>query len=172
MIGLAGTGDLVATALAPQSRNRRAGELLAQGVPAGEIHERVGQAVEALESVPLLAQALEPRRHRRAGDDRAGRADRRRAPARRLGRGRARDRPAAGALAPARPPGFWRRLRERIRVWWHRLVHPGERAALETPTGGNRDVYESLKRGAANVDRRTQTRRRRRVPQIIVTAIG
>ena len=32
LIGLAGTGDLVATALAPQSRNRRAGELLAQGV--------------------------------------------------------------------------------------------------------------------------------------------
>jgi glycerol-3-phosphate dehydrogenase (NAD(P)+) len=58
MIGLAGTGDLVATALAPQSRNRRAGELLAQGVPAGEIPERVGQAVEALESVPLLAGAL------------------------------------------------------------------------------------------------------------------
>src|SRR4051794_21932525 len=29
MIGLAGTGDLLATALAPQSRNRRAGELLA-----------------------------------------------------------------------------------------------------------------------------------------------
>ena len=35
LIGLAGTGDLVATALAPASRNRRAGELLAQGVPAG-----------------------------------------------------------------------------------------------------------------------------------------
>ena len=30
MIGLAGTGDLVATALAPESRNRRAGELLAR----------------------------------------------------------------------------------------------------------------------------------------------
>jgi glycerol-3-phosphate dehydrogenase (NAD(P)+) len=59
MIGLAGTGDLVATALAPQSRNRRAGELLAEGVPASEIHGRVGQAVEALESVPLLALALE-----------------------------------------------------------------------------------------------------------------
>ncbi|MDO8183993.1 2-dehydropantoate 2-reductase N-terminal domain-containing protein [Conexibacter sp. JD483] len=58
MIGLAGTGDLVATALAPQSRNRRAGELLAEGVPAREIPERIGQAVEALESVPLLAQAL------------------------------------------------------------------------------------------------------------------
>src|SRR6478672_2271615 len=59
MIGLAGTGDLVATALAPQSRNRRAGELLADGVPAAEIPARIGQAVEALESVPLLARALE-----------------------------------------------------------------------------------------------------------------
>ena len=35
MIGLAGTGDLVGTALAPQSRNRRAGELLAPGRPGG-----------------------------------------------------------------------------------------------------------------------------------------
>jgi glycerol-3-phosphate dehydrogenase (NAD(P)+) len=59
MIGLAGAGDLVATALARESRNRRAGELLAAGVPAAEIPERVGQAVEALESVPLLARALE-----------------------------------------------------------------------------------------------------------------
>ena len=58
MIGLAGTGDLVATALAPQSRNRRAGELLAEGVAAADIPERIGQAVEALESVPLLASAL------------------------------------------------------------------------------------------------------------------
>ena len=59
MIGLAGAGDLVATALAHESRNRRAGELLAAGVPAAEIPARVGQAVEALESVPLLARALE-----------------------------------------------------------------------------------------------------------------
>ena len=58
MIGLAGTGDLVATALARESRNRRAGELLAAGVPAADIPVRVGQAVEALESVPLLARAL------------------------------------------------------------------------------------------------------------------
>ena len=58
MIGLAGTGDLVATALAPSSRNRMAGELLAQGVPAAEIPARIGQAVEALDSVPLLARAL------------------------------------------------------------------------------------------------------------------
>jgi len=57
-IGLAGTGDLVATALAPRSRNRRAGELLAQGVPAEQIPLHIGQAVEALRSVPLLASAL------------------------------------------------------------------------------------------------------------------
>jgi glycerol-3-phosphate dehydrogenase (NAD(P)+) len=58
MIGLAGTGDLVATALAPGSRNRRAGEQLGAGVPAAEIPQRIGQAVEALESVPMLAKAL------------------------------------------------------------------------------------------------------------------
>jgi glycerol-3-phosphate dehydrogenase (NAD(P)+) len=58
LIGLAGTGDLLATALARESRNRRAGELLAAGVPAAEIPARVGQAVESLEGVPLLARAL------------------------------------------------------------------------------------------------------------------
>jgi glycerol-3-phosphate dehydrogenase (NAD(P)+) len=57
-IGLAGTGDLVATALAPQSRNRRAGELLAEGIPGTEIPARIGQAVESLDMVPLLARAL------------------------------------------------------------------------------------------------------------------
>ena len=59
MIGLAGAGDLVATALARESRNRRAGELLAAGVPASEIPARIGQAVEALEAAPLLARTLE-----------------------------------------------------------------------------------------------------------------
>ena len=59
MIGLAGAGDLVATALAAESRNRRAGELLAAGVPASEIPERIGQAVEALQTVGLLARALD-----------------------------------------------------------------------------------------------------------------
>lgn len=58
LIGLAGTGDLVATALAPQSRNRRAGELLAAGIPGADIPGQVGQAVESLEAVPLLAFAL------------------------------------------------------------------------------------------------------------------
>jgi glycerol-3-phosphate dehydrogenase (NAD(P)+) len=59
LIGLAGTGDLVGTALAPQSRNRRAGELLGEGVPASEIPARIGQAVESLDMVPLLARGLE-----------------------------------------------------------------------------------------------------------------
>jgi 1-acyl-sn-glycerol-3-phosphate acyltransferase len=53
--GLAGTGDLVATVLAAGSRNRRAGELLASGVPAGDIAPALGHAAEAVDSVPLLA---------------------------------------------------------------------------------------------------------------------
>lgn len=58
-VGRGGTGDLVATALAPSSRNRSAGELLSKGVPAAQIPTRLGQAVEALETVRLLARAIE-----------------------------------------------------------------------------------------------------------------
>jgi glycerol-3-phosphate dehydrogenase (NAD(P)+) len=101
---------------------RRAGELLSRGIPSSEIPARVGQAVEALESVPLLARAL-----RTAGVEA----------------------PVTGALAeliegelpleqwlavvrttvppPARwrgrerdGDGFWRRLRDRIRGWFRR----------------------------------------------------
>ena len=120
MIGLAGTGDLVATALAPQSRNRRAGELLAQGVPAQEIPARVGQAVEALESVPLLGKALED-----AGLEAPVTAA--------LGRLISGELPLDDWVAVVRatvpPParwrpavraGFWGRLRERIRAWFAR----------------------------------------------------
>jgi glycerol-3-phosphate dehydrogenase (NAD(P)+) len=114
-IGLAGAGDLVATALAPMSRNRRAGELLAQGVPAAEIQQTVSQAVEALQSVPLLAHSIE-----RAG-----------LPAPVTG-GLARlidgELPLAEWVALVRatvPPrarwrrsrGFWQRLRERLTRW-------------------------------------------------------
>jgi glycerol-3-phosphate dehydrogenase (NAD(P)+) len=56
-LGRAGVGDLIATALAGSSRNRSAGELLAEGVPAAEIPERLGHAAEALDTVPLLARA-------------------------------------------------------------------------------------------------------------------
>ena len=117
MIGLAGTGDLVATALAPESRNRRAGELLSEGVSAHDIPQRVGQAVEALESVPLLAQALQ-----RAGYDAPVTAA--------LGRLIAGELPLdqwvelvrttippPGRWRPSRPrPGFWRRVGARLRL--------------------------------------------------------
>jgi glycerol-3-phosphate dehydrogenase (NAD(P)+) len=114
MIGLAGIGDLVATALARESRNRRAGELLAGGVSALEIPARIGQAVEALEWVPLLAHTLE-----QAGVE---------APVTRaLGRLISGELPLDEWVAlvrttvppPARwrrpQPGFWRRL-------WRRLI--------------------------------------------------
>ncbi len=119
-IGLAGTGDLVATALAAQSRNRRAGELLAEGVPTREIPARIGQAVESLDLVPLLARALE-----RAGVDAPVTSG--------LARLIAGDLPLDGWVAlvrttvpaPARwrrrpQPGFWARLRARLsrrRAW-------------------------------------------------------
>jgi len=138
LIGLAGTGDLVATALAPQSRNRRAGELLAAGVPAADIPTHIGQAVESLESVPLLAGAIE---------------------------GAGLDAPVTGGLArlisgelpldrwvelvrttvppparwrPARPaPGFWRRLWRRLPGWVpgqsERRAQPQELAAVSEP---------------------------------------
>jgi glycerol-3-phosphate dehydrogenase (NAD(P)+) len=53
--GLAGAGDLVATALASGSRNRRAGELLSQGVPPEQISPMLGHVAEAVDLVPLLA---------------------------------------------------------------------------------------------------------------------
>jgi glycerol-3-phosphate dehydrogenase (NAD(P)+) len=53
--GLAGAGDLVATVLASESRNRRAGELLSQGIAADEIEPVLGQTAEAVHCVPLLA---------------------------------------------------------------------------------------------------------------------
>jgi glycerol-3-phosphate dehydrogenase (NAD(P)+) len=110
----------VATALAPHSRNRRAGELLAEGVPSAEIGARVGQAVEALESVPLLARALT-----RAGVD---------APVpRALGRLISGELPldewveVVRATVPPPPRsraavrgGFWRRLAQRIRYFLRR----------------------------------------------------
>jgi 1-acyl-sn-glycerol-3-phosphate acyltransferase len=53
--GLAGTGDLIATALAAGSRNRQAGELVSQGVPTEQIQPMLGHVVEAVDLVPLLA---------------------------------------------------------------------------------------------------------------------
>jgi 1-acyl-sn-glycerol-3-phosphate acyltransferase len=57
--GVAGAGDLVGTVIAAGSRNRRAGELLGQGVPAASIGPELGQAAEALDGVALLARTLQ-----------------------------------------------------------------------------------------------------------------
>jgi glycerol-3-phosphate dehydrogenase (NAD(P)+) len=123
MIGLAGTGDLVATALAPESRNRRAGELLAQGTPSAEIPGRVGQAIEAFDSVPLLARAMT-----KAGIQ----APVMTALARLISGELPLDEwiaivrttlPPPPRWRPTVRPGFWKRVRERIRNWFRRHRH-------------------------------------------------
>jgi glycerol-3-phosphate dehydrogenase (NAD(P)+) len=55
--GLAGAGDLVATVVAEGSRNRRAGELLSQGVAPDQIGPILGHVAEAVDSISLLASA-------------------------------------------------------------------------------------------------------------------
>lgn len=116
MIGLAGTGDLVATALAPESRNRRAGELLAQGVRPDEIARRVGQAVEALDTVPLLARAITAAGLESPVTTALGRLIEGELPLEEWV-----DVVRTTVPPPARwRPGFWRRLRERIRGWFSR----------------------------------------------------
>jgi glycerol-3-phosphate dehydrogenase len=57
--GLAGAGDLLATALAEGSRNRRAGELVGAGVPSVQVEGILDQTAESLATVPLLDQAFE-----------------------------------------------------------------------------------------------------------------
>ena len=52
--GLAGMGDLIVTCWAPTGRNRRAGELIAQGVPPDEAAEQIGMVVEGLTTAPVL----------------------------------------------------------------------------------------------------------------------
>ena len=45
--------------MADGSRNRRAGELLAEGMPAEEIGTALGQTAEAVDCVPLLAERVQ-----------------------------------------------------------------------------------------------------------------
>jgi len=52
--GLAGLGDLVATCCSEHSRNRRAGLLLARGVPAAEVEATIGMVAEGLATAPTL----------------------------------------------------------------------------------------------------------------------
>jgi glycerol-3-phosphate dehydrogenase (NAD(P)+) len=52
--GLAGMGDLIVTCWAPTGRNRRAGELIAQGSTPEEAVARIGMVVEGLTTAPVL----------------------------------------------------------------------------------------------------------------------
>lgn len=52
--GLAGMGDLIATCTSRHSRNRRAGELIARGMPADAVEQEIGQVVEGLASAQAL----------------------------------------------------------------------------------------------------------------------
>ena len=49
----------MATALAEGSRNRRAGELVGAGLPAGAVEAAIDQTAESLATVPLLGLAFE-----------------------------------------------------------------------------------------------------------------
>jgi len=52
--GLAGMGDLIVTCWSPASRNRRAGELIAQGATKEEAVAEIGMVVEGLTTAPVL----------------------------------------------------------------------------------------------------------------------
>ena len=52
--GLAGMGDLMVTCWAPTGRNRRAGELIAQGSSPQEAVAEIGMVVEGLTTAPVL----------------------------------------------------------------------------------------------------------------------
>ena len=52
--GLAGMGDLMVTCWAPTGRNRRAGELIAQGSTPDEAVAQIGMVVEGLTTAPVL----------------------------------------------------------------------------------------------------------------------
>jgi glycerol-3-phosphate dehydrogenase (NAD(P)+) len=60
--GLAGFGDLIATCTSKFSRNRTVGELLAKGVPVGEITQRLGgQVAEGMSTAEATYRAAEKR---------------------------------------------------------------------------------------------------------------
>lgn len=52
--GLAGMGDLIVTCWSPAGRNRRAGELIAQGSTPEEAVAEIGMVVEGLTTAPVL----------------------------------------------------------------------------------------------------------------------
>jgi glycerol-3-phosphate dehydrogenase (NAD(P)+) len=52
--GLAGIGDLVVSCCSPKTRNRHAGQLIAQGLTPDQAVAEIGQTVEGLTTAPIL----------------------------------------------------------------------------------------------------------------------
>jgi glycerol-3-phosphate dehydrogenase (NAD(P)+) len=52
--GLAGMGDLIVTCWSPSGRNRRCGELVAQGATPADAARQIGMVVEGLTTAPVL----------------------------------------------------------------------------------------------------------------------
>jgi len=59
MNGLAGLGDLIATAESPLSRNHKAGEMLGKGYRLSEVTKRLSQTAEGLSSIAPVLQLAE-----------------------------------------------------------------------------------------------------------------
>jgi glycerol-3-phosphate dehydrogenase (NAD(P)+) len=60
-IGMAGMGDLVATCTSVHSRNRRAGHMIATGVPTAWIEQEIGEVAEGLTAAPVLREVARER---------------------------------------------------------------------------------------------------------------
>ena len=57
--GLAGIGDLLATCMSPQSRNRYVGEQLGRGRTLDEIQAEMTQVAEGVKSAPIVVELAE-----------------------------------------------------------------------------------------------------------------
>ncbi len=54
LLGLAGVGDIVLTCTDDQSRNRRLGRMLSQGITIADAQNKIGQAIEAITNTKAL----------------------------------------------------------------------------------------------------------------------
>ena len=57
--GLAGMGDLLATCMSPQSRNRYVGEQMGKGRSVDEIQAEMNQVAEGVKSAPIVCELTE-----------------------------------------------------------------------------------------------------------------
>ena len=112
--GLAGAGDLVATAIAAGSRNRRAGELVGSGMPSVPGRGRGAADGGVARDRPAAQRGVRPRGHRRPDHDRPAQGARRRVIARAVARERAQHEPEAedprrltARAAPSRLRNGW-----------------------------------------------------------------